>query len=385
MTKDSLDALGEVILIADDNYDNIDLLKNILERGGYEIAFALNGEQVLEMIPKLIPKLILLDIMMPGIDGFETCRQLRENELTRKTPIIFISAKNKPEDIVKGFEIGGTDYITKPFNVHEVLARVRTHLQMQNLMEQKEKSEEKATAYAQELEIRNQELRDFINIASHDLHEPLRKIIFFGDKLDESAGNLGEKGKAFLEKIKNSAFRMQKFLDDILELSLVTTQKNPFISIDLKEIIKQVLDDLELSIYETKGIVEFKDLPVIEGDKFQIHQLFQNLLSNCLKFHREGVPPFVKITGSQGNNGMWNFSVEDNGVGFDQKFASRIFKPFERLHGINEFQGTGMGLAICQKIAIRHGGQITVKSQIDKGSTFTVELPQKMQPPNLFL
>jgi light-regulated signal transduction histidine kinase (bacteriophytochrome) len=380
MTNDNLESLGDIILLVDDNLDNIELLKIILEEDGYEIVFASNGEQALEMTSKLNPKLILLDIMMPGIDGFETCQKLKENKTTREIPVIFLSAKNMPEDIVKGFEVGGLDYITKPFNIYEVRRRVKTHLQTQNLIAQKEKSEEKAKAYSQELEIRNQELKDFINIASHDLREPLRKISIFGSLLEEATGQLGQKEKSYIGKIKNSASRMESFLDDILELSLVTVQANPFRKVDLKKIIKQVTNDLEASILETNGIVECGELPSIEGDKFQIRQLFQNLVSNSLKFHRKEAPPHIKIASSHDTNGTWNITIEDNGIGFDQKFSSRIFKPFERLHSHSQFKGTGMGLAICQKIAIRHGGKITVQSQVGKGSTFTIALPKTMNP-----
>jgi light-regulated signal transduction histidine kinase (bacteriophytochrome) len=380
MTNENLELLGDIILLVDDNLDNIELLKIILEEDGYEIVFASNGEQALEMTSKLNPKLILLDIMMPGIDGFETCQKLKENKTTREIPVIFLSAKNMPEDIVKGFEVGGLDYITKPFNIYEVRRRVKTHLQTQNLIAQKEKSEEKAKAYSQELEIRNQELKDFINIASHDLREPLRKISIFGSLLEEAIGQLEGKEKSYLDKIKNSASRMESFLDDILELSLVTVQANPFRKIDLKKIIEQVTNDLEATILETNGIVECGELPSIEGDKFQIRQLFQNLVSNSLKFHRKEAPPHIKIASSHDTNGTWNITIEDNGIGFDQKFSSRIFKPFERLHSHSQFKGTGMGLAICQKIAIRHGGKITVQSQVGKGSTFTIALPKTMNP-----
>jgi light-regulated signal transduction histidine kinase (bacteriophytochrome) len=380
MTKDNLESLGDIILLVDDNLENIELLKVILEKDGYEIVFASNGEQALEMTSKLNPKLILLDIMMPGIDGFETCQKLKENKTTREIPVIFISAKNMSEDIVKGFEVGGLDYITKPFNASEVRRRVKTHLQTQELIAQKEKSENKSKAYSQELEIRNQELKDFINIASHDLREPLRKISIFGSLLEKTTGQLGQEEKSYLDKIKNSAFRMEKFLDDILELSLITAQANPFKKVNLKTIIKQVTDDLEVLILETNGIVECGELPTIEGDKFQIRQLFQNLVSNSLKFHRKEAPPHIKVTRSHDTNGAWNITLEDNGIGFDQKFSSRIFKPFERLHNQSQFKGTGMGLAICQKIAIRHGGKITVESQVGKGSTFTVALPKTMNP-----
>ena len=377
MSRDNFDKLREIILLVDDNYTNIELLKNILEKDGYEIAFASNGEQALKLATKLNPNLILLDIMMPGIDGFEVCQRLKENKMTRGIPVIFISAKSKHEDIVKGFEIGGTDYITKPFNISEVLARVRTHLQIQNLMAQKEKSKEKAKAYAQELKRSNQDLEDFAQLASHDLQEPLRKVMTFGDRLQNRLANSDEESIDDINRMQSATIRMQQLIDDLLSYAKVTTKTQPFKGIDFDQAVKEALFNLEDSISESKGIVNFEALPIIEADPVQIRQLFQNLIGNALKYCEKGVAPVVNISSQPASDNKIAILVEDNGIGFEEKYADRIFRLFQRLHGRSEYSGTGMGLAICKKIVERHGGTITAESVLGKGSTFIITLPAK--------
>jgi two-component system, sensor histidine kinase and response regulator len=386
MNKKGFDSLKEIILLVDDNFTNIELLQNILQKKGYEIAFASNGEQALEMVPKLKPNLILLDIMMPGIDGFETCQKLKQNKATQDIPIIFISAKNRPEDIVEGFEVGGIDYITKPFNINEVLVRVGTHLKIQRLIAQKEKAEEKATAYAQELKRSNKDLEDFAHLASHDLRSPLQKIIAFGDLLKEQSSGMNEKAKDYLERMQKSSLRMKNFIDDLLEYSRVSSTPKPYRSTDLRQLARQVCEDLDLQIKDCNATVEIGELPTLELDPTQISIVMQNLISNALKYHRQGVTPVVSLTSSFNEiKKSWGIEVSDNGIGIEEEYFERIFKLFERLHGRSAFEGTGIGLAICEKIVTRHGGKITVKSQINEGSSFIMELPEEIGPSNLDL
>jgi len=377
MSRDNLNKLKEIILLVDDNYTNIELLKNILEKDDYEIAFAPNGEQALDLATKLNPNLILLDIMMPGIDGFEICQRLKENEMTRGIPVIFISAKSKHEDIVKGFEIGGTDYITKPFNISEVLARVRTHLQIQNLMAQKEKSEEKAKAYAQELKRSNQDFEDFAHLASHDLQEPLRKILSFGNRLIQQSSGLSEKNKDYVERMQRASVRMMNFIDGLLEYSKITTIPRPYKITDLGKVIQHVLEDLDLQIKNNNATIQVGTLPTIELDPIQISMLLQNLVSNAIKYHRQDVAPIVNLTSSYDKKEqIWTIEVSDNGIGIEEKNFARIFKQFQRLHGRSAYEGNGLGLAICKKIVDRHGGTLKVNSVLGKGSTFIISLPK---------
>lgn len=379
------DTFKEVILLVDDNFANIDLLRRILQKEGYEIAYAPNGEDALKLVPKLKPHLILLDIMMPGIDGLETCQKLKENKQTQKIPVIFISAKTRPQDIVKGFDVGGADYITKPFYINEVLARVQTQLQLQSLILQKEKSEEKAKAFAQELERSNKALEEFAYLASHDLQAPLRKIIAFGDRLKEQSSNIDEKGKDYLDRMQNAAMRMKIFIDDLLEYSCATSTPKPYKLVDLSKLAQQVCEDLGLQIKNSNTTIEIEKLPTLKIDPNQFSTVLQNLISNAIKYHREDVPPIINLTSSYDNEEKaWNIKIADNGIGIEEKYFERIFKLFQRLHGKSSYEGTGIGLAICKKVVNNYGGEIAVESQINKGSSFIIKLPDIKQSENTF-
>lgn len=246
-------------------------------------------------------------------------------------------------------------------------------------------AEEQLKVYSKKLEISNQELQDFASVAAHDLQEPLRKIQTFSDRVKTKAkDSLSTETQDYLDRIQASAKRMQVLINDLLTYSRVTTKANPFSEVYLNEIINQVTSDLELRIEQTGGRVQAEGLPVIDADPTQMHQLFQNLINNALKFHKPGTKPFVTIsaniiedTSVSKIGKTCEITISDNGIGFDQKYSDRIFTIFQRLHGRHEYEGTGIGLAICKKIIDRHGGLITAKSQPDKGATFVVLLPIK--------
>jgi PAS domain S-box-containing protein len=224
----------------------------------------------------------------------------------------------------------------------------------------------------------NQNLEDFTRTASHDLQEPLRKIITFADRLQTSMGNkLDDKEKEYFHRLENSSVRMKKLIEDLLRYSRVSSLAPEMEPANLEEIVNEVLLDLEVSIERTKGVIEIKHLPTIEVDKTQMRQLFQNLISNALKFHNKSEPPKIEIDSMYNENGFWKILIRDNGIGMKEEHIKRIFKPFERLHGTSEFPGTGMGLAICLKIVTRHHGKIVVKSSLGKGTLCIVELPEK--------
>ncbi len=229
------------------------------------------------------------------------------------------------------------------------------------------------------LEVSNDELRDFVHIASHDLQEPLRKIISFGDLLKWSSNTLDEEGTFFLERMKNATRRLQSLLSDLVKFSTLDASVNERMDpVKLASIIQQVIIDLEILIKETNTKIEIGDLPIIDGNSFHLLRLFQNLLSNAIKYGREGVAPKIKIFDTTPAHSKYcEINIQDNGIGFDEKYIDRIFKPFQRLHRIDQFGGTGMGLAICKKIVDRHNGTITAKSVSQKGTTFTLRLPIK--------
>lgn len=236
--------------------------------------------------------------------------------------------------------------------------------------------------YMRKLEVSNQELQSFASIASHDLQEPLRKIVTFGDRLATKIPETDAQGRDYLNRMQNSALRMRNLVEDLLQYTRIDFKARPFESLDLNKVVETVLDDLETRISETQGTVNFMDLPVIDGDSVQIHQLFLNLIGNALKFHREGIPPVVNLDSTNMENGFWKISVEDNGIGIDEEHVDKIFQPFERLHGRTTYEGTGIGLTICNKIVARHGGEISVKRQSTGGVTFHLTLPEKQSNGN---
>jgi signal transduction histidine kinase len=244
--------------------------------------------------------------------------------------------------------------------------------------------ERKLRALLQDLKRSNAELEQFASIASHDLQEPLRKVQAFGDMLgNEFRDTLGEQGRDYLQRMQNASKRMQGLINDLLTFARVTTRAKPFVPVHLGKVARQVLADLELRICETGGQVTLGELPVLDADPLQMQQLLQNLLSNALKYHRKTEVPAVKVQGravEPGDNAlvpMWRITVEDNGIGFDEKYLERIFAPFQRLHSWAEYEGTGMGLAICRKIVERHGGTITARSTPGQGSCFEICLPAR--------
>lgn len=255
-------------------------------------------------------------------------------------------------------------------------------------------SEEKLRESKTQLERSNRELQDFAYVASHDLQEPLRKIVVFGERLKEKAADrLEPETLDYLQRMQKAASRMQNLITDLLTFSRVTTKAQPFMPVDLAHSAREVMDDLEGRLEMTKGRVELGDLPTIDAEPVQIRQLLQNLIGNALKFRRSEVPPVVKISAKifsgvlpQADKDapaqkLCELMVSDNGIGFEEKYLDRIFNVFQRLHTRNEYEGTGMGLAIARKIVVYHGGTVTAKSAPDQGATFIVTLPAEHPKP----
>ena len=366
------------ILIVDDCPDNISIIEKTLDQEGFVIAVSTSGVEALDIAPKFMPDLILLDITMPGLNGFETCQRLKADIRTKNMPVIFLTARASIEDTIKGFECGAVDYIQKPYQVEEVLVRVRTQLKMVSLLNHYQKFQDILNENMKDLQRSNSELNQFAGMASHDLQEPLRKIRYFSDKLEKflNLGNENPGASKWLAKIRNSVDKMQSLIHSLLQLSKVG-QIRSFEQVDLEELVSEVLTDLEPRIREKRGTVHVDSLPTVEADRIQMRQLFQNLISNSIKFHRKEEPPLIHIKASlckQSN--MWKITVQDNGIGFNEKHLSKIFKPFQRLCGKDEFEGNGMGTAICHKIIENHHGAITAQSVPNQGSTFIVKLPK---------
>lgn len=248
------------------------------------------------------------------------------------------------------------------------------------------RSEAELKVFAAKLEASNRELQDFASVASHDLQEPLRKIQAFGDRLKTKYGDaLGDGGRDYLGRMQNAAGRMQTLINDLLTFSRVTTKAQPFVAVALREVAEGVVSDLEARVELSGGRVELGEMLTLEADPLQMRQLLQNLIGNALKFHRPAEPPLVRVwcerVAPDGRGGgapegeFCRVHVADNGIGFDEKYLDRIFTVFQRLHGRQAYEGTGVGLAVCRRIAERHGGSITATSEPGRGSTFIVTLP----------
>jgi light-regulated signal transduction histidine kinase (bacteriophytochrome) len=255
---------------------------------------------------------------------------------------------------------------------------------------ERKRAEEKLRAFATELERSNRELQDFASVASHDLQEPLRKIQAFGDLLKAKCGAaLGNEGREYLDRMQDAARRNQTLINDLLTLARITTRAQAFVPVDLRAVAEAVLSDLEVRNAQLGARVALGAMPTIEADPMQMRQLLQNLVGNALKFHRHAEPPEIKVYSRSLRrdeqqaepdfqlDGLCQIFVEDNGIGFDEKYLDRIFTPFQRLHGRTEYDGTGMGLAICRRIAERHNGTITARSTPGHGATFIVTLSVK--------
>lgn len=246
---------------------------------------------------------------------------------------------------------------------------------------ERRRAEEDLRRTAAELERSNQELEQFAFVASHDLQEPLRKIQAFGERLQmRYADILSDQGQEYVARMRSGARRMQTLIDDILTFSRVTSRVKPLALVDLGAAVGEAVGDLEEAIREANGTVHVHDLPVVEADRGQIRRVFQNLIGNALKFRRPETPPVIVVSSDTGppafgKSQRCRIRVEDNGIGFDERYCERIFGIFERLHGRGEYPGTGMGLAICRKIVERHGGTLTATATPGLGAVFTIDLP----------
>jgi signal transduction histidine kinase len=407
-----------MILIVDDKQENLFSLRTLLGVNAYEVDTAASGEEALVKILKKEYSLIILDVQMPGMDGFELAETITGYSKTRDIPILFLSAVNIDKRfITRGYESGGVDYITKPFDPDLLLLKVKTFCRLSEQTRQLQKAQhdlkeeidrrkeaqlavEDLNALLEErvkdrtrellkanldLEARNTELAQFASLASHDLQEPLRKIITFGTILESRNLAQDEDTVELLRKINASAERMRNLINDLLNYSKLSAHSY-FETVDLNELLRSTLLNLEIAIAEKGARIEAGSLPPIEAVPGQIRQVFQNLISNSLKFSKKGIPPVITVSGGyvheksstaplQTTGDYIRISIEDQGIGFDEMYLSKIFAIFQRLHTQHEYEGTGIGLAIVKKIVEKHNGLISAESKKDEGSTFHIVLP----------
>lgn len=403
------------ILLVDDREDNLMSIEAILHQDGYQFVKANSGRQALKILLNQHDfALILMDVKMPNLSGFETASLIYEREKLRHIPIIFITAHSYgDENIFQGYRSGAVDYIYKPINPELLRAKVSVFVELyrknHRLMMQEQKltainksleaeindrkiSEEKVKALnlqllqnIDKLEMANKELDRFAFMASHDLQEPLRKIRTFSERLSTKYDKiLDEEGKKFISRIQTATERLQMLIRDIMTFSKMSVEKGPFVKSDLNLVLNEVLGDMENMVAEKEAVIKVDKLPSLYINPSLIRPLFNNLINNALKYSKKDVRPeihihseldTVPVSGANGKHKYCRIYVEDNGIGFDQKYAEQIFDMFKRLHHHNEYEGSGIGLAFCKKIVEEHDGFISAKSREGQGSTFIISLP----------
>lgn len=400
------------ILIVDDREDNLLSIETILEQDNYEIVKANSGKAALKtLLNRHDFTLILMDVEMPDMNGFETANLIYQRDKLKHIPIIFITAHNyNDRHVFEGYKVGAIDYIYKPINPellrfkvgvfaemyqknHRLLMQERELKQMnaslEKEIEERRISEEKIRLLNKQLQENNtslkatvEELDRFAYVASHDLQEPLRKIMVFSDRLLNSQNfQVSETALTSLDKIVKAAHRMKTLINDLLAFSRSTHTYDAFVEVSLSELIAEVLSDMEVEVEKHQAQIKVAALPKVWAIPSQMRQLFQNLISNSIKFRKQGVVPTISIYNEPEasvvnyRNPMHRIVIEDNGMGFEEKHADEIFVVFKRLHSYHEIEGTGVGLSICKKIIERHRGRISAQSRLEEGTKFFIELP----------
>jgi two-component system sensor histidine kinase/response regulator len=362
------------VLLVDDKEANLVALEALLEDMECELIRAENGNEALRQLLKREFALVLLDVQMPDMDGFEVARYAHENPTTRDVPIIFVTATHDtPENALRGYGTGAVDCLFKPINPHILKSKVRVFLDLHSSKARlvEEIGAHKATMAS--LEQSNEALRHFTHAASHDLGAPLRAMDGFLQALDEDFGDRLQAGeRKYLDASRRAAARMRSLLDALLVYAGLSRPVASTI-VDCGAIAAQVRDDLRDRMELTRATIDVGPLPSVQGDPDRLYQLFLNLVSNAIKFHRPEVAPHVAVSVEETAEGRV-FRVSDNGIGLDAEHAGSIFEAFRRLHSTKQFEGTGLGLAICRQIVEQHGGRIWVESEPDKGSTFLFTL-----------
>lgn len=404
-----------MVLIVDDIRANIIALKKTLELHDIDVDTAESGEEALKKILKTNYCLIIMDVQMPGLDGFEVVKILSGNKRTKDIPVIFLSALNiEKKYIFKGYETGAVEYITKPVDSDLLILKVKTFIKiyeqqnelkgMKDLLSKEIKIRKEAqdnleikiaertrelVAKNEELELRNHELQQFSWVVSHDLNEPIRKIQIFIKIIKELYLTADEKAIDYVDRTIKSAERMQTLITDLLAYSRLSSQVKPETT-DLNVVLQEVLSDFDYLIERKNATIKTSELPTIDSIPSQLRQVFQNLIGNALKFSGNTDKPVIEITSEiiaeksfdspvSPDGKFCRISVKDNGIGFDEIYLDRIFIIFQSLNDRQTYEGTGIGLAIAKKIIEKHNGLITAKSKPGEGASFIIVLPLKYE------
>lgn len=352
-----------LILVVEDSPATISLIRATLEEAGYYVLIATSGESALDRIRIQIPDLILLDVMLPGMDGYETCKKIKSEKKWAEIPVIFLSVLSDPEDKVIGFQAGAVDYLIKPYSAAELLARVDTHLKVSRLHNQ-------VITYSRELEARLEELDTFTYLVSHDLRNPVRAIDGFAHLLSSSyATRQSEDFTHYLKKIHENVRIMDQLIEDLLRISRISRIPIEDKEIDMKNLAASVVQEIKKLYPSIPFTVIIDDIPPASGDPHLIKQVFVNLVSNAMRFSQSQKTPQITI-GHELSGSIGEYYVKDNGIGFNMQYAEKIFEIFFTLPYSDDYEGTGAGLTIVKRIITKHGGKVRAISKEGSGSTF---------------
>jgi len=373
------------VLLVDDQPEGLLALEALLEGPERNIVKTRSGREALRQLLKADFALILLDVQMPDMDGFQTAELVRQRDSSKNTPIIFLTAGHKSEEnIFRGYAVGAVDYVLKPIVPEILRSKVSVFVDLARQTElvrrqadQLRQSEQEALQLAQaranllaELEAANRELEAFAYSVSHDLRAPLRRINgFAGILLEDFSAQLDPVAKGYLERVSQAGRHMCQLLDDLLNLSRVTRKELTRRRTDLDSLVKEVRDSLQPEIEGREIEWQIGCLPTVECDPGLIKQVFANLLLNAIKYTRPRQRATIQVD-QMICDGQPAVFVRDNGVGFDMKYADKLFGVFQRLHRQEDFEGTGVGLATVQRIIHKHGGRVWAEAEPYKGATF---------------
>lgn len=359
------------ILLVDDTPEDIEFALAVLRDNHFKVRVATKGSAALKLLEQHQPDLILLDVFMPGMNGFTLCKTIKADKKYCHIPVIFLTASNDEDSIKKGFSLGAQDYVVKPYNTSELLARVHTHIKLKQQTES--------------LLLANRELDSFCYSVSHDLKAPLLSINKLTEYLTaDYQDQLGGDGNELIVNIREKSQEVIDIIDHLLELSRMSEMRMNIKTIRLDRLFREVYDEL-VKLEPPRSITfTVHSLPDIQADPVMIKLLLTNILSNSLKYTRNKQAAVIEVS-SCDSGSETVIAVKDNGAGFDMRYAARLFKVFQRLHSDSEFKGSGVGLAISGKIVKRHHGKAWITGEVDQGATFYFSLPkQPLNAPPFF-
>lgn len=349
------------ILNVDDHDAGRYALTRVLSRAGFDVDEAATGEEALSVIRSRRPDLVLLDINLPDLDGFEVCRRIKTDAETARLPVIFLTASRMTDlDVVTGLEHGADNYLREPVDPSILVATVRALLRAKEAEEALVRS--------------NEQLRRFAFVVSHELQEPLRMVKSYTQLLAQRyKDSLGPEAGEYMQFTVSGVTRMEKFIHDMLSFSQAAEAEVELTHFPCRTALDWALMELSPAIAESGTVIKIGELPVVWGDPMRLSHVFKNLIGNAIKY-RSADAPTVHITATE-QEAQHTICVSDNGIGIEEKYFDNIFVLFKRLHG-RELSGSGVGLAICKEIVEHHGGRIWVTSAPNQGSSFCFTLPK---------